>query len=99
MTYVAAPAQTQPLQPEPQSIALRADAGRALPAFAALAAPVGFPDVRGLVARALKSAKAMGRDDLTQTRAAAQAVVAVRPDLTLNQAFNAVVQMRALGTV
>jgi len=56
-------------------------------------------DVRGIVARTLSRAKALGRDDLTQTRAAAQAVLAVRPDLTLAQALNGIARLQAAGAV
>jgi hypothetical protein len=51
-------------------------------------------DLQGVVARALRSARATGRDYLGQTEAAARAVVAVRPDLTLSQAMVAVNWLR-----
>ena len=56
-------------------------------------------DVRGIIARTLSRTKALGRDDLTQTRAAAQAVMAVRPDLTLSQALNGISRLQAAGAV
>jgi len=56
-------------------------------------------DVRGIVSRALSQAKSTGRDELTQTRAAALAVIAVRPDVTLSQAFSAIARMQAAGAV
>lgn len=56
-------------------------------------------DVRGLITRTLSQTRALGRDDLTQTRAAAQAVVAVRTDLTLAQAFDGVARLQAAGAV
>lgn len=51
-------------------------------------------DVRGIVARAVSSARAQGRDYVGQCRAAAAAVMAVRPDLTSHQAFDAVTRLR-----
>jgi hypothetical protein len=56
-------------------------------------------DVRGIVSRTLGRARAMGRDDVTQTRAAAQAVILVRPDLSLGEAINAIARLRAQGAV
>lgn len=58
-----------------------------------------FDDVRGIVSRALDRARSLGRDGLTQTRAAAQAILAVRPDMTPAQAFDAVARMQAAGAV
>ena len=59
-------------------------------------APVPFAlgDVRGIVERAVTSARAAGRDYLGQSQAAAAAVVAVRPDLSPRQALDAVMRMR-----
>lgn len=51
-------------------------------------------DLQGVVDRALGSARASGRDYLGQTDAAARAVVAVRPDLTMSQATLAVNWLR-----
>jgi hypothetical protein len=95
MTHLAPIAPLRPSWPVPS-----VDPSAGQPAVAARD-PAGalLADVKGLIGRVLVQAKAMGRDDLTQTRAAAHAVVAVRPDLTLNQAFNAVARMRALGAV
>ena len=56
-------------------------------------------DVRGIVSRTLGRARAMGRDDVTQTRAAAYAVISVRPDLSLTEAINAIARLRAQGAV
>lgn len=56
-------------------------------------------DVRGIVSRTLGRARAMGRDDVTQTRAAAHAVISVRPDLSLTDAINAIARLRAHGAV
>lgn len=56
-------------------------------------------DVRGLVHRTMVNARAMGRDDLTQTREAASAVVSVRPDLTFSEALVAIGRLRAVGAV
>ena len=51
-------------------------------------------DLQGVVDRALRSARATGRDYVGQTYAAARAVVAVRPDLTMSQAMLAVNWLR-----
>ncbi len=56
-------------------------------------------DVRGIVSRTLSRAKSLGRDDLTQTRDAADAVMAVRPDLTLAQAMSGIARLQAAGAV
>jgi hypothetical protein len=61
-----------------------------------------FPDlddVRGIVSRTLSHAKSLGRDELTQTRAAALAVISVRPDVTFLQAVSAIGRMQAAGAV
>jgi len=54
-------------------------------------------DLRGIVSRAVSTARATGRDYMAQSRAAAVAVTAVRPDLTLGQALDAVMRLRDLG--
>ena len=70
------------------------------PAFAAQAGSRDpLDDVRGIVARTVGRARAMGRDDVTQTRAAAHAVISVRPDLSLTEAINAIGRLRASGAV
>ena len=51
-------------------------------------------DVRGIVTRAVSSARAQGRDYVGQCHAAAQAVMAVRPDLNSRQAFDVVTRLR-----
>ena len=51
-------------------------------------------DFHGVVERALRAARASGRDYVGQTDAAARAVVAVRPDLTMSQAMLAVNWLR-----
>lgn len=56
-------------------------------------APATF-DLRGVVARAVSSARAQGFDYMGQNRAAAAAVSAVRPDLTPRQALDAVTRVR-----
>jgi len=56
-------------------------------------------DVRGLVSRTLGRAKALGRDELTQTRAAALAVLQVRPDLDLAQAMAGISRLQASGAI
>jgi len=61
------------------------------PAVATLA----LRDLSGIVARTVASARGQGRDYMAQSRAAAMAVMAVRPDLSLGQALDAVERLRA----
>jgi hypothetical protein len=74
------------------------------PAFSPAVAPTalgvsalgtsGMGDVRGIILRAVTSARAAGRDYVGQCHAAAAAVIAVRPDLSLREAFDAVTRLR-----
>lgn len=72
--------------------------GRYLPAqiFSSTILRPSLRDLEGVVARSIKGARAAGRDYMAQTRAAASAVQAVRPDLTLVQALDAVERLRDL---
>jgi hypothetical protein len=79
-------------QPAPPAMSLAAGAAPS-PRLPDLA------DVRGIIARTLLHTKSLGRDDLTQTRAAAQAIMAVRPDLTLSQAMNGIARLQAAGAI
>jgi hypothetical protein len=54
-------------------------------------------DLEGIIARTLVHARATGRDSLAQDRAAATAVMAVRPDFSLGQALEAVTHVRLLA--
>ncbi len=51
-------------------------------------------DLRGVVSRAVSTARAAGCDYMGQNRAAAAAVAAVRPDLSPRQALDAVTRVR-----
>jgi hypothetical protein len=51
-------------------------------------------DLRGIVDRAVSSARATGRDYVGQCHMAAAAVMAVRPDLSAREAFDAVTRLR-----
>lgn len=51
-------------------------------------------DLRGIIARTVSSARASGRDYVGQCHMAAQAVMAVRPDLSAREAFDAVTRLR-----
>lgn len=51
-------------------------------------------DLRGIVDRAVSSARASGRDYVGQCHMAVQAVMAVRPDLSPREAFDAVTRLR-----
>jgi hypothetical protein len=51
-------------------------------------------DLEGIVARTVTRARAAGRDYMSQSRAAAMAVLAVRPDLSFGQALEAVERLR-----
>lgn len=55
-------------------------------------------DVRGIVLRTVSSARASGRDYMGQSRAAATAVMSVRPDLTFGEALDAVIRLREIDT-
>lgn len=60
----------------------------ALPIAAAL------DDVQGIIIRALEVARSAGRDYVDQSHFAAEAVLAVRHDLSFSEALNAVYRMR-----
>jgi hypothetical protein len=62
-------------------------ASMALPSFA-------LTDLAGIVSRTVTSARAQGRDYMAQSRAAAMAVIAVRPDFSYGQALEAVERLR-----
>lgn len=55
-------------------------------------------DVRGIVVRTVSSARAAGRDYMGQSRAAATAVMSVRPDLNFGEALDAVIRLREIDT-
>lgn len=55
-------------------------------------------DVRGIVSRTVVSARASGRDYMGQSRAAAAAVMLVRPDLSLGEALEAVIRLREIDS-
>ncbi len=59
---------------------------------------VVLDDVQGIVLRALSHARASGRDYVDQCRLAADAVVAVRPDLSPQEVLDAVFRMRERDT-
>ncbi len=67
--------------------------------FFSQAASVALPalalrDLHGVVSRTVTSARAQGRDYMSQSRAAAMAVLAVRPDISFGQALDAVERLR-----
>lgn len=68
----------------------------ASPGVATAVAPV-LRDLEGVISRSVTSARAAGRDYLSQSRAAAVAVLAVRPDLSLGQALEAVTRLREVA--
>lgn len=55
-------------------------------------------DLRGIVLRTVSSARASGRDYMGQSRAAAAAVMSVRPDLSFGEALDAVIRLREVDT-
>ena len=55
-------------------------------------------DLRGIVSRTVSSARASGRDYMGQSRAAAAAVMSVRPDLNFGDALDAVIRLREIET-
>ena len=54
-------------------------------------------DLAGIVTRTVTGARAAGRDYMSQSRAAATAVLAVRPDLSFGQALEAVERLREIA--
>lgn len=54
-------------------------------------------DLDGIIARTLGAARAQGRDYMSQSWAAAAAVLAVRPDLSAGQALEAVRRLREVA--
>ena len=64
----------------------------------ALSQPVP-PDLEGIISRTVVQARATGRDYMAQDRAAATAILAVRPDLSLGQALEAVTRVRDLAQI
>jgi len=61
----------------------------------ATVATLALRDLSGIVTRTVAAARGQGRDYMAQSRAAATAVMAVRPDLSLGQALDAVERLRA----
>ena len=59
--------------------------------------PFAMRDVHGIVTRAVSAARATGRDYVAQSHAAAAAVIAVRPDLSMGDALDAVMRLRDFG--
>jgi hypothetical protein len=55
-------------------------------------------DLKGIVSRTVSGARATGRDYMGQSRAAAAAVMSVRPDLTFGEALDAVIRLREIET-
>ena len=51
-------------------------------------------DVHGIISRAVSLARAAGRDYDAQSRAAATAILAVRPDLSMDEALQTVFFLR-----
>ena len=68
-------------------------------AFPSGAIPSAVDDLRGIVARAVLTARASGRDYVGQSHLAAAAVAQVRPDLTTVQVFDAVRRVREHNAV
>jgi hypothetical protein len=61
---------------------------------AAVPPPNALDDVHGIIARAVEVARAAGRDYIGQCQSAAEAIVAVRHDVSLSEALNAVYRFR-----
>ena len=59
-------------------------------AFARVLIPPMDPDLENVIRHALTDAKAAGKDHLSQTELAVQAVQRVRPDMTASDALTAV---------
>lgn len=56
-------------------------------------------DLRGIVTRTVSGSRAAGRDYMGQSRAAAAAVMSVRPDLSFGEALDAVIRLREVDTL
>ena len=56
-------------------------------------------DLRGIVTRTVSSSRAAGRDYMGQSRAAAAAVMSVRPYLSFGEALDAVIRLREVDTI
>ncbi len=68
--------------------------GPAAVPFARVMGAPAMSDLRGIVDRAVSGARATGRDYVGQCHMAAAAVMAVRPDLSAREAFDAVTRLR-----
>lgn len=55
---------------------------------------VALDDVQGIIIRAISVARDAGRDYVAQCRSAADAIVAVRHDVSFTEALNAVYRVR-----
>lgn len=55
---------------------------------------LALDDVQGIITRAVAVARAAGRDYVEQCRSAAEAIVAVRHDISFTEALNAVYRVR-----
>ena len=53
------------------------------------------PDLETVIRQALEDARAAGKDQSTQTKAAARAVLKVRPDMTASEASRKVEVVRS----
>ena len=55
---------------------------------------LALDDVQGIITRAVAVARAAGRDYVEQCRSAAEAIIAVRHDISFTEALNAVYRVR-----
>ena len=60
---------------------------------------VALDDVQGIVMRVISSSRAAGRDYVDQCRLAAEAVIAVRPVLSMQETLKAIFRMREMEEV
>ena len=61
---------------------------------AAVPVTLVLDDVQGIITRVVEVARAAGRDYVEQCRSAAEAIVAVRHDVSFTEALNAVYRVR-----
>lgn len=61
---------------------------------AAVPVTLVLDDVQGIITRVAEVARAAGRDYVEQCRSAAEAIVAVRHDVSFTEALNAVYRVR-----
>ena len=76
------------------NIAASVNVGMGFVPQTALSSPSVLHDLEGVVSRSVAAARAQGRDYMAQNRAAAGAVMSVRPEFSLSEALDVVTRLR-----